>query len=115
VGEFQAVPAKPIAVHIHGAEWGAGQHAVVFFRNPHTRTVAVPSRSKSSADRLAGELWRATAPSPNPGVDIGCVWLPGNRHLRGTSEMAVGRSNAREKESCQHPERVAHQASRRAR
>ena len=76
-----------LGVLIHGAGWVAGQHAAAFSNNPHTRVVAVSSRTQASADRLAREhgLNAATfddldAALAHPGIDIVCVCTPQHVH-----------------------------------
>ncbi|MCU0780531.1 MAG: Gfo/Idh/MocA family oxidoreductase [Akkermansiaceae bacterium] len=73
---------------IHGAGWVAGQHAAAFSNNPHTRVVAVSSRSQASAGRLIKEAGLAGAAAfddlhaalTHPGIDIVCVCTPQHIH-----------------------------------
>ncbi len=75
-------------VLIHGAGWVAGQHLAAFQNNPATRIVAVSSRRKSSARRLAREAGLPDASTygdlaqalRHPGVDIVSICTPQHVH-----------------------------------
>ena len=90
-----------LGVLIHGAGWVAGQHAAAFQHNPHTRIVAVSSRTLAGAQRRIAEsalgpdvaayddLGRALA---HPGVDIVCVCTPQHLHCEHTmAAVAAGK------------------------
>ncbi len=91
---------KKLGVLIHGAGWVSGQHIAAFQHNPHTRVLAVCSRTIDSARRrMAGtaldpanvaaydDLDKALA---HPGVDIVSICTP--QHLHCANVVAAARA-----------------------
>ena len=79
---------KQFGVLIHGAGWVATQHAQACKNNPHTKVVAVSSRKKSSAKRLAdsydltgvGLYDNLDQALGHDGVDIVAICTPQHMH-----------------------------------
>ena len=82
------MPHASYGVLVHGAGWVAAQHLAAYRANPHTRVLAVSSRSAKSARRRIAEagpadaaiyadLGRALA---HPGIDIVSICTPQHVH-----------------------------------
>lgn len=92
------MPEKPYGVLIHGAGWVSVQHIAAFNNNPHTRVVALSSRTLASARRRAEASGLSDVPCfddlntalQHEGVDIVSVCTP--QHLHCENVLAAARA-----------------------
>jgi predicted dehydrogenase len=88
---------RQFGVLIHGAGWVSTQHIDAVMNNPHTRVVAISSRSVDSARRRAtgagledvGLYDQFDAALKHPGVDIVCICTPQHVHCQNVLTAAA--------------------------
>lgn len=89
---------REFGVLIHGAGWVSTQHIAACRRNPHTRVVAISSRSRDSAQRRADEAGLTDVAVyddferalTHPGVDLVAVCTP--QHVHCANVLAAARA-----------------------
>lgn len=88
---------KQLGILIHGAGWVSTQHIQAFAKNPHTRVVAICSRTMEGARQRAAEAGPDVACFDNlgaalahPGVDIVSICTP--QHLHAENTIAAARA-----------------------
>jgi len=85
-----------LSVLIHGAGWVSTQHIAAFQANPHTRVVAVCSRTREGALRRIRESGLRDVAAyddfgealRHPGVDMVSVCTPQHPHCANVAEAA---------------------------
>lgn len=85
------MPMGELGVAIQGAGWVASEHIRAYQRNPHTRIVAIGSRTREGARRKAQDF-RLDVPVfdqyeellAQPGVDVVSLCTPPHRHSQET-------------------------------
>ncbi len=85
-----------LGVLVHGAGWVSTQHIAAWQRNPHTRVVAICSKSVEEARQRAAESGLGNVPAwddlatalEQPGVDIVSICTPQHLHCENVCTVA---------------------------
>jgi predicted dehydrogenase len=93
---MREMKSKTYGVLVHGAGWVSSQHLAAFSQNPHTRVVAISSRSIQSARTRAAEAGLKEAAChddftkalADPEVQIVSICTPQHLHCRNVIEAA---------------------------